>query len=257
MIELKNIAPSGTVILDNAKRSNALSREMLDDLLQAFDDFHQEKSIRAVILTGAGPHFCAGADLHQWKETSDSEIPMHQWFEDSSKYQELLEKMLRFPKPIIAAVDGAAIGMGFGLVLACDLVVASQRARFSLPAPRLGLVSGLVAPLLSFRLGGSTAARMLLGDATLDVEQAMSLGLVHHVVEPEMIWARAHSWAQKIAESSPQALQLTKRVLNEMVGENLFTQLANGAAATASACTTESANEGLLAFVEKREPKFP
>ncbi len=256
MITVKKNPPSGTIILDRPKQCNALSRSMVTEIQQALSDLHQEKSVRSIILTATGSTFCAGADLKEWSETASSRDASSLWQECLDDFHALIDTMLRFPKPIIAAIDGAAIGAGFALVLASDLVVASHRSTFSLPSPKWGLVSGLAAPLLSFRLGGSTAARILLGLEELDVEDARNLGLVHHVVNSEQIWVRAHSWAQQIAECPNESIQLTKRILNEMIGETISTLLANGASATAAACTTENAKEGLSAFVQKRPPKF-
>ncbi len=258
MITVKVHAPCGTIILDRATKCNALSRQMVADLTQAFDDLRQEKRIRVIVLTGAGPHFCAGVDLQEWQETSGATMQaLSQYHEDVQAMRELIDVMLQLPKPIIAAVDGAAIGMGLGLVMASDLVMASHRATFSLPAPKRGLVSGLVAPLLVFRHGASLASRLMLGGQDLDSADAHRLGIVHHLVTPDQIWVRASSWAQKIAESSAESLQLSKKVLNEMIGEPLATNLSSGAAATATARTTEAATEGLKAFTEKRDPKFP
>lgn len=256
MINVKKNPPSGTIILDQPKTRNALSREMLEQFSQALSDLHQEKSVRAVIVTGSGPIFCSGVDLKQWQLTTGSEDADDRWQSDASQLQSVLEEMLRFPKPLIAAVDGAAIGAGLSLVLACDLVVASQRATFSVPSARLGLVSGFAAPLLHFRLGSSTAARLLLGLDELDVDQARNLGLVHRVVAPDQIWVRAHQWAEQVAACPTESLQLSKRILNEMVGEQVTMLLSTGAAAMAASCTTENAQEGLNAFHEKRPPQW-
>ncbi|MCA9133229.1 MAG: enoyl-CoA hydratase/isomerase family protein [Planctomycetales bacterium] len=257
MITVKVNAPSGTIILDRASRCNALSRELVEQLGQAFEDLRQEKKVRGVVLTGAGPHFCSGLDLRELLETAGGHQPWDQWHQDAQALQGLLEQMLQFPKPIVAAVDGAAMASGFALVLACDLVVASQRASFSIPAPRLGLVSGLVAPLLHFRCGGSTASRMLLGGDELTAAEAKQLGWVHHVVASDQVWVRASNWVDTLAVGAAESLLLSKRVLNEMVGEQLSTQLASGAAATATALTSEVAAEGLASFSEKRPPNFP
>jgi len=165
--------------------------------------------------------------------------------------------MLQLPKPIIAAVDGAVIGIGLALVLASDLVVASHRATFSLPAPKRGLVSGLVAPLVVFRHGAALASRLMLGGEEIDAAEAHRLGIVHHLVQPDQVWVRANSWGQSIAESSSESLQLSKKLLNEMIGETLSMELSTGAAATATALTTEAASEGMKAFNEKRPTKFP
>lgn len=256
MITIKKHGSAGTIILDRPKQCNALSREMITKLSEALSDLHQEKSVRAVIITGSGSSFCSGIDLKEWNDSAGSRDAEQRWQEDSSELHNLIDQWIRFPKPIIAAVDGAAIGFGFTLVLACDLVVASQRATFALPSPKLGLVSGLAAPLLTFRLGGSIASRMLLGLDEIDVQEARDLGLVHHVVLPEQTWARASQWAQQIATASPEAIQLSKRLLNEMIGENMSMLLATAAATTATACTTENASEGMKSFVEKREPRW-
>lgn len=257
MITVKVNAPAGTIILDRPERCNALSRRMISELQEAIDDLMREKKVRGIVLSGTGLHFCSGLDLHELQETSTSDDAMQQWFIDSQAIQSLLEQILQCPKPVIAAVDGAAIGTGLGLVLACDLVVASQRATFSIPAPRLGLVSGLVVPLLCFRAGASVASQILLGGEELSASEAKSRGFVHHVVDEDQVWVRASTWVDSIAEGASEAIQLSKKVLNEMVGEELSTKLASGAAATATALTTEAASEGLAAFVDKRPPKFP
>jgi enoyl-CoA hydratase/carnithine racemase len=251
MISVKKNAPSGTIVLDRPAKRNAIDRQMLGLLAQALQDLHQEKIVRAVILAASGPVFCSGIDLSEWQETSLSQNALEQRQQDVVQLHEVLEQMLRFPKPIIAAVDGAAMGFGLSLVLACDLVVASGRSTFATASAKLGLVSGFSAPLLAFRLGASTASRLLLGQAELDSEEARQLGLVHHVVKGGQIWVRAHQWAQEIATGAPEAMQLTKRLLNEMVGESVSVWLASGAQAMAASCTTEAATEGLKSFSTK------
>jgi enoyl-CoA hydratase/carnithine racemase len=247
---------SGTIILDRPQKRNALSRQLLAEISQALDDLHQEKRVRAVILTGAGSAFCAGMDLGEMRETAQSERPHERWHQDAVVYQELIEQMLRFPKPLIAAVNGPAVAGGAGLVLGCDIVVASQGATFGLPEPLRGIVAGLVAPILCFRIGGGQAARLLLTAETLDADAAHRLGLFHELVEPDRLWARAVQIAAQCARCAPESLQLTKRMLNETIGEHLFTLLSAGAAASATARTTEAAQEGLDAFLEKREPDW-
>lgn len=257
MITVKVHAPCGTIILDRPSKCNALHRQMVADLTQAFDDLRQERRVRTIILTGAGANFCAGIDLEQWWELADQSAAWDQFQEDAEGLRELVESMLRLPKPIIAAIDGAAVGLGVGLALASDLVVASHRASFSLPAPKLGLVSGIVAPLLVFRHGASLAARLLLGGEEMNADEGYRLGIIHHLVPAEQIWVRANTWGQSLAEASGESLLLSKKLLNEMIGEPLGTNLSSGAAATATALTTEAASEGLKAFHEKRPPKFP
>jgi len=257
LVELKKHLPSGTIILNRPEKRNALSRQLMAELLQAFEDFHLERKVRAVILTGAGNSFCAGMDLAEMLATSKRPDPHSQWHADAVQYKELIEAMLRFPKPIIAAVNGPAVAGGAGLVLAADIVVAAESARFGLPEPQRGLVAGLVSPLLAFRIGGGYAARLLLAADLVDAAEARRVNLFHEIVKDDLVWARAHAVAEQCAKSAPEALQLTKKMLNETIGDHLNVLLAAGAAASATARTTEAAAEGLAAFLEKREPNWP
>ncbi len=134
---------TATVILSRPEKRNALSRVLLEELLQAFEDLLLQKSVRAVVLTGEGPTFCAGMDLKEMAETAKMSNPHEQWEKDARLYLELIETMLHFPKPIIAAVDGAAVAGGGGLVLASDIVIASRNAKFGFPEPRRGIVAGI------------------------------------------------------------------------------------------------------------------
>lgn len=257
MINIKINEPTGTIVLDRPSQCNALNRQMIDSLSQAFSDLHQEKRVRGVVLTGAGAHFCTGMDLKELHQNSTSENSLQSWLDSSQALQALIEQMLQFPKPVVAAIDGEVMGSGLALVLACDLVVASQRSVLSVAASKLGLVSGLVAPLACFRCGASLASQLLIGGSRLTAAEAKAIGLVHHVVDPDLIWVRAKTWIESIAEGAAESIQLTKRVLNEMVAEKLSGQLASGAAALATSLTTEAAMEGIGAFVEKRAARFP
>ena len=249
-----------TVMLDRVTVRNALNLTLLEDLQLALSDVHQEKRVRAVVLTGAGRHFCSGVDLRLLSEIA--RLPAMEALPELHEYwhrvTEVYEQMLRFPKPIIAAVDGAAIGAGFGLALAADMIVASTRATFAADAARRGLVGGGTAALLAFRLGASIAARMLLAGDTMEAAEAHRCGLlVEPPVPEEQIWVRACDVGNRCAKSSAEAILVTKRVLNENIGEQLLTQLAGGGAGSATACTTEAATEGMGAFLERREPEWP
>jgi len=256
VLTIKKHIPSGTIVLDRPDKRNALSRQMLADLQQAFHDFHQERQVRAVILTGAGSAFCSGVDLGEMQAAGEDPAAQQLWYEDSLLYRDLIEMMLRFPKPIIAAVNGPAMAGGAGLILAADLVIATPEATFGLPEPRRGIIAGIVAPLLTFRISGGWAANLLLTASKIDGQEAYRRGIYHELVKTDLVWARAHQLATECAELAPEAIQLTKRLLNETIGEQLLTQLSAGAAASATSRTTEAAREGLAAFLEKRPPKW-
>jgi enoyl-CoA hydratase/carnithine racemase len=257
MIQVQVHEAVGTITLNRPERANALTRSMLDDLDEAFEDLRRQRAVRAVVLIGKGSSFCAGMDLGEMRETADHENKHELWGQDADRYRGLIETMLRHPKPIIAAVNGPAVAGGAGLVLACDIVLATESARFGLPEPLRGIVAGVVAPLVAFRIGGGHAARLLLTSQLIDAHEAIRLGVYHEQVAEAQLWARARQIADQCAAGAPQALQLTKRILNEIIGEHLITQLTAGAAISASARTTEAAEEGLAAFFDKRPPKWP
>lgn len=248
---------TGTIVLNRPEKRNALSRQLLSELDQAIHDLHAQRRVRAVILSASGPAFCAGMDLAEMQAISEQSDAMSQWRQDAVAYRDVLETMLQFPKPIIAAVHGPAMAGGMGLVLACDIVLAAREAAFGLPEPKRGLVAGMVAPLLSFRLSAGQAAYLLLSACSLSGEEAYRIGLAHELLPAEQLWPRGQQLAAEIATSAPEAILMSKRMLNETIGENLMTLLTAGAAVSATARTTEAAAEGLKAFLEKREPKWP
>ena len=260
LVDVKVSGNVGTVILNRPDHGNTLVRVMIGQLIEALDDLYRERRVRAIILTGAGTAFCEGIDLEEindstqlkddWSESED------RWGEDAADYRDLIVRMLEITKPIIAAVNGPALSSGAGLVMASDIVVASHDGTFGLPDPRRGLVAGVVAPLVCHRLGAGQAARLLLTSSIIDAMEAQRLGVFHELVPGNKVWARAAEVAAECAEGAPEALQLTKRLLNETVGEQLETQLTTGAVMQATAFTTEAAQEGISAFLARRKPEW-
>ena len=257
LVQVRVDAPAGTIVINRPEKRNALSRNLIDDLQQALDDLYRQRNVRAVILTGAGSAFCAGMDLSEMLATAQGADPHPQWHADAVQYRDLLETMLRFPKPIISAVNGPAMAGGAGLLLASDIVIAAPEARFGLPEPRRGLVAGIVSPMLVFRIGAGHAARLLLTSQTIEADEAHRLGIYHELIAQNLLWARGCEICKQCAEGAAEALMLTKQMLNQTIGEQLSTLLSAGAAVSATARTTEAAAEGISAFLEKREPKWP
>tara|TARA_R110002049_G_scaffold4601_5_gene32573 strand:+ start:795675 stop:796460 length:786 start_codon:yes stop_codon:yes gene_type:complete len=248
-----------TLLLDRADTCNALNPSVIEDLRQAISDVHQEKRVRAVVLTGSGEHFCSGLDLQVLREIS--ELPMadavQQWHALWLQLTELYEDVLRLPKPVIAAVDGTATGAGFGLALAADIIVPTEQATFCAVAVRRGLVGGATGSLLNFRAGAAVAARMLLTGTPVAAQEAYRLGLCCEPVDATQIWVAANEIAVQCSQAPREAVQATKRVLNESIGETLMMQLSATAADSAAACTTESATEGIRSYLESRDPQWP
>jgi methylglutaconyl-CoA hydratase len=254
LVDVKVHAPTATILLERASAGNALDERLIADLSQALDDLHQEKKVRAIVLAGAGQNFCLGMDLQELHANTafDEMQSMPLWIEHWQRLAELIEKLLRFPKPIVAAVDGKAHGAGFSLALATDMIVASRTAEFAAVAIQRGMVAGVLAPLLAFRAGSAIASRLLLTGEPLTSRQAYRCGVVAQRVVSSQIWVSANDLAGRCAEHPASPLAVTKRLLNETIGEILLTQLAVGAAAAATACTTETAAEGLKAYAENR-----
>ena len=248
--------PSATIVLKRPERGNACSRSLVAGLSEALADLHQEKRVRCVILTGAGDAFCTGTDLVELGAASLTDDRHQQWFDDAARFSELLKNLLRFPKPIIAAVNGPALGTGLAIVAACDLTIASPQSKFGVPEVRRGLTSSLTLPLLAFRTTAGYAADLALRGEVIDVDQAFRIGLVSQIVPHDQLWAKSNELAAQIALGSAEAVALTKRVLNETVGESILTQLTSAAAAMASMRTTENAEEGVRAFLQKRPPSW-
>ncbi len=248
---------TATVTLNRPEKRNALSRLLLAELELVLNDLHLERRVRAVILTGAGQAFCAGMDLAEMLATCESVDANGRWQHDARLFQGLIEKLLRFPKPVIAAINGPCLAGGVALMLACDLVLAGSNASVALPEAKRGIVAGMATPLLQFRLGGGRAAYLLLSGQSLDAQKAADWGLFHELADDEQLLPRASELAGEIAHQAPAALLMTKKLLNETIAEDLFTHLSAGSAVSASSRTTESATEGLQAFFGKRPPEWP
>lgn len=258
-VDVKIHEQIATILIERKAFANALNSALIEELQQAFSDVHQEKRVRAVVLAGAGKHFCSGMDLRAFKEISDlppQEAITH-WHDLWRQLTELLEDMLRFPKPIVSAVDGMSIGAGFGLALAADMIVPTTDASFSAEAVRRGLAGGATTALLAFRGGAAVAARMCLMGTPVSAEEAYRLGLCMAPVSPSQVWVSATEVAKQCSEGPGEAVQATKRILNESIGESLIMQLSATAADSAAACSTESAAEGIRAYLERREPNWP
>ncbi len=246
----------GTIILDRPAQKNALTRAMIVELTQAFRDMHQEKRVRSVVITASGETFSEGRDLAELMPSDDVAADLARWGKEAEEMRDLLVEMLEFPKPIIAAINGPALAAGAGLPLAADYVIGCPKAEIGFPEPRYGIIAGVSAPLLAFRIGTGQATRLLVSAKTIDAHEAEQLGLYHEVVDFDLLWARAQSLGKEMAESAPEAIQLTKRLILETMGETLRTELSSGAIADATALTTEAARRGLEAKNEGKSPDW-
>jgi methylglutaconyl-CoA hydratase len=195
-------------------------------------------------------------DLSEMLEARDIADPKNRWIEDAEQFRDLLLTIHELPKPSLAAVGGPALGGGAGIVLACDLAIASEKATIGLPEARRGIVAALVAPFLVMRAGVGAARYALLTGENLSASEAHRLGIFHKVVPHGDLEKRTDEIAASVAANAPGALATTKRVLAEIAADRLAALLEQGIPVSAEARGTEEAAEGLRAFLEKRPPRW-
>lgn len=239
-----------TFTLDRPERKNALGPDDWRALAAACAEVAARSEDRVVVVTGAGNDFCAGADLGALPDGR----PLVETMRDVAEAARALRAL---PKPTIARVDGVAVGAGCNLALCCDLVAASDRARFAEIFPRRGLSVDFGGSWLLPRLVGLQRAKqlVLLGDI-VDAPTAASYGLVTEVVAAEQLDRLVTAWATRLASGPPVALALSKELLDAAWGSSFEQALAAEGHAQAVSVATEDAREGFAAFRERREPVF-
>jgi len=243
-----------TLTFNRPKVFNSFNREMAMLLQSQLDACAADLSIRAIVLTGEGKAFCAGQDL---KEVTTPEL--HPGFKKilEEHYNPIIERIRAINKPIIAAVNGVAAGAGANIALACDIVVASEKASFIQAFSKIGLVPDSAGSFFLPRLIGfqKASALMLLGDKVGAV-QAQELGMVYKVFDPETFHQQVFSLAHDMAQMPTKALGLTKQLLNASFNNTLEQQLALESNLQIQAANSNDYKEGVTAFVEKRKPNF-
>ncbi|HEX5269091.1 MAG TPA: enoyl-CoA hydratase-related protein [Gemmataceae bacterium] len=242
--------PAAVITLNRADKRNALSRGLIAALTEAFVRAADDAAARCVILTGAGPVFCAGMDLAELSASlTESAAPETVW-EDSLKLANLYDLIYRLPKPTVAAVNGAAVAGGAGMVTVCDLAVASAEARFGYPEVRRGLVAAMVMPHLMRHVGERVARYLLLTGELIGADEAVRCGLVNAAVPAGQVMGRAAEWARSLAEGGPRALAGTKDLLRQFSRQALSVEEASRASALPR--FSDECRSGLQAFFAKR-----
>jgi len=246
--------PVAVLSLNRPDRRNALSRGLVAALGDAFDAVAAETDLRAVVLTGAGTAFCAGMDLKEASVPGTSSEGEKQAVADMQALADLIDQVHHFARPTVAALNGDALAGGAGLALACDLVIASDRAHLGYPEVRRGLVASIVMHDLVRQVGDRRARELLLTGASVAAAEAERWGLINRVVPAERCLDEALALAAAMAEAAPKALTSTKRLLDEASGRPA--NLRGAAAVSAAVRVGDEAQEGILSFLEKRPPSW-
>ena len=252
------------VTLNRPERLNAISPGLVHDLLSVVETTERDDEAKVLVITGTGRGFSAGADVLASAEEREADRDL----DERDGYRRMLRGAIghwgvlysalgHYPKPIIAAVNGVSAGAGFSLALAADIRIASTEARFISVFIRRGLVPDTGATWhLPQLIGRGRAMEMMLSGDEVDAETAERWGLVNRVVAPEALLEETMALARRLASGPTVALEMTKRLLNDVTREGLDRQLQNEAWAGSRAGASEDAGEGLKAFAERRDPNW-
>lgn len=252
-IDLKYDAGVATITLNRPDKRNAISFQLVDELMAALDDIEKSPA-QVVILTGAGKAFCAGMDLDELKSLVGK--THEQNLKDSARMAEMFRRLYEFPLPTIAAVNGAAVAGGTGLATMCDFTLAVPEAKFGYTEVRIGFLPAIVSSILVWQVGHKIARDLLLTGRLFDATEAYSYGLVNEVVPAETLMNRARELAGQLGQNSPSSVRATKRLINSFIARQLDEQIAAAVEENARIRTTADFREGVASFLEKRKPRW-
>jgi len=247
-----------TITLNRPENRNSMTPDLMAAFRTAVAEAAADRALRAVVLTGRGASFCAGADFRTASpipgEAAQGDLPDYERL--YATYQPFLE-VFDLPMPVVAAMNGHAVGGGFGLALVCDLRIANRDARYGANFARLGFHSGMaISHLLPRIVGVPLAADLLFTGRLVSGAEAAAIGLAHEAVAPDAVLAAAQAKARAIAACAPEAVRLMKRSLYRGAGWDPRTAARAEAFAQAATMRSEDAREGIRALLEKREPRF-
>lgn len=247
------------ITLDRPDARNAYSEDMISQLIDALDRAAADSQIRCVILTGEGSAFSAGGDLKAMQDHAGmfAGDPVRLRENYLRGIHQIPRRIARFDKPIIAAINGPAIGAGLDLACMCDLRIAARSARFGSTFVKVGLIPGDGgAYFLTRTVGFPRAVEMILSGRVLDAEEALAINLVHAVVEDENLEAVARKHAERLARNAPLAVQMAKRLCYRSYEASLEVSLELAASYQGMVQNTRDHDEGVRAILEKRRPTF-
>ena len=250
-IQLTHDSGIATITLNRPEKRNAMSFALVRELMAAMDEIETSPA-NVVIFTGTGKAFCAGMDLEELKslvgKTHEENV------KDSSMMATLFRRLYDFPKPTIAAVNGAAIAGGTGIATMCDFTLAVPEAKFGYTEVRIGFVPAIVSSILVWQVGHKIARDLLLTGRLFDATEAHRCGLVNEIVPPENLLERARAIAAQLMENSPSSVRATKKLINGFIAKQLDEQIATAIEDNARIRTTADFREGVTSFLEKRKP---
>jgi methylglutaconyl-CoA hydratase len=243
------------VLMDRVDVFNAFDETMISELDQSFAQLAGDDRVRVIVLAGSGKHFSAGADL-QWMQRAAAADP--RWnLDDARRFAGLLARIDTCPKPTVARVQGAALGGGAGLVCACDIAVASTDASFAVSEVRFGILPAVIGPYLTNAVGRRHARWLALAATRIGAQEALDIGLVHEVVDPQALDAAVEAVAADLLRGGPGALREIKALFSVLAVGTVSPEVRELTAQTiARVRGTDEAREGFDAFLNKRPARW-
>ena len=242
-----------TIALSVPEKRNAISSQMISDLLGALD-LAEHNSARVVVLTGSGKAFCAGMDLDELQNVAKQTLQKN--LEDARRVTKLFSRLYSFPRPLIAAVNGPAIAGGCGIATLADFTIAVPEAKFGYTEVKLGFMPAIVSVFLKRRLGDKHVRDLLLTGRLIDAAEALRIALITEIVPAEQLMTRAREIAALLLAASPSAVAQTKKLLLGLDRAAVRAELEIAIEASADIRSTPDFREGVAAFLEKRAPKW-
>lgn len=241
------------VITISRPPANALSSGLIKELSAVLDEIEPNRDIRVIVIHGEGRFFSAGADIKEFTTVESSD-----GFSNLGRFgQDLFERMERFPKPIIAAIHGAALGGGLELSMACHIRLVSETAKLGLPELQLGIIPGFAGTQrLPKYVGTARAAEMMFTSEPITGKEAVQYGLANHAYAENELLGEALNLAKKIAKKSPGALKAAIELLNSAKTQEYYEAVKREAELFGQVFASKDGKEGIQAFIEKREPNF-
>jgi enoyl-CoA hydratase len=258
-IKVEKADKLATVTLNRPDSLNAVNPQLHHELERIWVDLAEDTDVNAILLTGAGKAFCAGGDVKGMASRSGGggEERQRRFALNPAGGRRLVQNMLEVEQPIIGAINGDAVGLGATIALFCDVIVASEKARFGDPHVRVGIVAGdggaVIWPLL---IGPARAKEFLMRGHLVNGADAAKMGLVNYAVPPEEVLPKARELAQELADGPTWAIRWSKLSVNKWLKDQLNLILDASLAYEMITFTTEDHKEAARAFVEKRKPKF-
>src|ERR1700731_2236246 len=243
-----------TITLSRPEKRNAVTATMIAELQTALDAIEKNHATRVVILTGAGTCFCAGMDLEMLAAIAKQSPAENQ--EDSRRIAKMLRRIWSFPRPMIAAVNGAAYAGGCGIATLCDFTLAVPEAKFGYTEVKIGFLPAIVSVFLTRQIGDKRSRDLLLTGRMITAAEAKELGMVNEIVEPDRLMDRARELAAVLIEASPSSLTRAKRLLTASAASTIDADLERAVLENARIRCTPDFKEGLASFLEKRKPQW-